>query len=230
MNKFFVFAIICFLVSHLPVQCQINGFEYGINGGSGLSMLTGNGIDKNHTEPAMGYHIGGVIQYHVGKHFSLVTEPTFQQKSNVEYLVLTDNIGCEIGHVNGRNNLNYISVPILVEISFGNTTKLCFHIGGFSAFMLRNNFIIPEFSIANETYEKTKSDRTGLIYKRFDFGIEGGIGFQFPIKENFSFFSEAKLITGLYNIQSFQMAEPIYTNYVNINLGLKFKISKASSM
>jgi len=201
--------------------CQTNYLEAGISGGSGMRILSGENIDNNYTDPAIGYNIGATFQYHFGKHISLRTDPSFEQKGNTDYLILTDNVGNEIGHLKCQNNLNYVVLPVLGQLSFGNRIVFTLHAGGFAGYLIRKNYRIPAF----QTYPEQTFNYTGLI-RKFDMGLAGGFGCQFPMKENFSIFLDARINAGLYNIQTSSWPEPMYTNSMNVILGIKYKFFK----
>lgn len=186
-----------------------------------MRILTGKSIDKNQSDPAIGYHIGGTIQYHINNIISLRADPGFEQKGNIDYITLTDNVGNEIGHLNSRNNLNYIVLPVLGQLSFGNRIAFTLHAGAFAGYLIRSNFIIPAF----ETYPEQKFKNTGS-YRRFDMGIAGGFGCQFPVKDNLSVFLDARINAGLFNIESSPIFEPIHTNSLNLAMGIKYRFAK----
>jgi len=215
---------LCFSFLLLPVIIfgQANSLEVGICGGSGMRILTGNSIDKNHSEPAVGYHIGGTIQYHFTENFSLRTDPGFEQKGITDYIVFTDNVGNEIGHLKSQNNLNYIVLPVMGQLCFGNRIAFTLHAGAFAGYLIRNNLKMP----AIETNPEQKFDITGSD-KRFDMGLAGGFGCQFPVKDNFSIFLDARINAGIFNIaSSSSLFEPIHTNSLNLTMGIKYRFAR----
>ncbi|HPE99968.1 MAG TPA: porin family protein [Bacteroidales bacterium] len=225
MRKIKVCLYFTFLLLPAISFCQTNYLEAGISGGSGIRILSGEYIDNKYTDPAIGYHFGGTIQYHFGKIFSLRTDPSFEQKGNTDYLILTDNVGNEIGHLDAKNNLNYIVLPVLGQLSLGNRIVFTIHAGAFAGYLIRNNHIMPAF----ETYAEQKINNTAS-HKRFDIGLAGGFGCQFPLKENFSIFMDARVNAGIFDIQKSPLTGPVYTNSLNVTLGIKYKFTKRTDL
>lgn len=227
MRKIKVCLYFTFLLMPAISFCQTNYLEAGISGGSGMRILSGKNIDNNYTDPAIGYHIGGTLQYHFGKHISLRTDPSFEQKGNTDYLIITDNVGNEIDHLEAKNNLNYIVLPVLLQWCFGNRMAFTLHAGAFAGYLVRYNYIIPAFEI----YPEQKFNRTGAtLIRRFDMGLAGGFGCQFPVKDNLSIFLDARINAGLYNMNNYSVFEGVHTNSVNLTMGIKYKFTKRTDL
>jgi hypothetical protein len=205
MKKRFIILILvitCFFVSNGFAQFQI-GPLVGANL-SGLSiepdsLFTGNVNTK------VGLIAGVSIVYNFSSMFSLQIEPAYMEKGAVIYTPYTD--VATIVEIEQTIDVNYIDIPILLKVSFGEEfIKPYILAGGYIAFPLDDGKTTLEYIIGNgqditellpeETLNLFKPE---LITNSVDLGLNFGAGFSLPLGI-IDIFLEAQYSLGLTNI------------------------------
>jgi hypothetical protein len=84
------------------------GFQIGIKGGVNISNYTGGDLKTN---TLVGFHVGGMLDFMITKAFAIQPEVLFSSQG-----ATYDN------GIGGKNNLkvNYINVPVMAKLNFGN--------------------------------------------------------------------------------------------------------------
>lgn len=165
MKKLFLAITVLAFTSLSAVKAQTGFFKWGIKGGANLGKLDGTGYDDAFK---LGYHLGGFAQINLVKGFGVQGELIFSQSTtrtvdNFSEIYNGENIQSD---ANGQKiKLNYLSIPIMVNIPLG-TPRVKLQLG-------------PQYSIlmSNKNVIKASKD----AFKSGDFGVVGGLWFQLPI-------------------------------------------------
>ena len=110
--------------------------------------------------------------------------------------------------------LNYIELPFMTHIYFGNKTRFFFNIGPKISYLLSENVL------RNETVSSEKVEQVKSVENPFDYGICGGLGFMFKISKNV-FQLDARANYSLSDIFSNSKTDYFDTsNNINVSLNL----------
>ena len=165
MKKLFLAITVLALTSLSAAKAQTGFFKWGVKGGANLGKLDGTGYN---TAFKLGYHLGGFAQINLVKGFGVQGEVIFSQSTtrtvdNFNQVYNTDNIQTD---ANGKDiKLNYLSIPIMVNIPLG-TPRLKLQLG-------------PQYSILMSDKNVIKASKDA--FKTGDFGVVGGLWLQLPI-------------------------------------------------
>jgi len=144
-------------------QTQAQEFRSGIKGSFNLSNLYTDDIDDNNLKA--GFSVGFFKEKQIAPATAIQTELLFSKKGNrSEY---------RSGPFDGeaKFNLNYIELPVLLEIKAGSGLDINF--GPYVSYLVSSN-ITTEGDFGNSF---TEIDREEL--NNFDFGLAGGLGLNF---------------------------------------------------
>lgn len=166
MNK--IIAVICtsvlFLTNHTAAQNNKFAGEtyFGINGGATGSMVYFRPtVDQNYL---LAYHGGLVFRYISEKNLGVQAELNYVQKG-----------WQEINNTYAKR-LDYIELPFLTHLYFGNKVQFIFNVGP------KIGYLIGEHELFNADPSSTAAQHQ-TIQNKFDYGFAAGIGFLFKIKQ-----------------------------------------------
>lgn len=176
----------------------------GIKGGSTLSKtLFTPHVKQGWEQGAIG---GIVVRYTEEKLFGLIAEIDFEQRGWKE-----DFEGAPFSY---DRRLNYIQVPLLTHIYFGNRVKGFVNLGPTFGYMIGSkissnfNYVdpssIPDFPIRNRSITQMSLE----IDNRFDYGIVGGLGVELTVARRHSIMIEGRYYFGIGNIFSSAKKDP----------------------
>lgn len=197
MKRILVFALLLITVSFgVSAQKKISKELFlGVKGGTTWSRLS---ISPNIKQDfALGY-LGGVsMRYAEEKFFGVIVELNFAQHGWKEDF--TD----EPENYKYRRTLNYIELPFLAHIYFGNKAfRFFINLGPQIGLCVGENTVAnfnyaepPAFEITRETQHYTKG-----VEHPFDYGLTGGGGFEVRIKQKHAILIEARYYFGLGDI------------------------------
>jgi hypothetical protein len=203
MRKILSIVFIIFLFSsNLCAQPSLEKPEIYFGTTQGISASMINFSPSVNQGMLLGYN-GGVIFRHIAeKNVGLQVELNFFQRGWKE----TDSIY--------SRRLNYIELPFLTHIYFGNKTRFFFNIGPKISYLLSENVLKNE-ALSSERVEHVKP-----IENPFDYGICGGLGFMFKIRKNV-FQLDARANYSLSDIFSNNKTDYFDTsNNINVSLNL----------
>ena len=200
-----------------------NKFEIGIEGGPSLVSLRGNQILNSNHRLTIGFAGGFTFQYNFPKIVSLRTNIYFERKGSVVKYDFTDLQGNAIGTGRTYSNFEYLTLPVLAQLSFGKKFKFLFNVGPYFGFLIKQNSVNEGFGFPlNGTTDRTEN------YKRFDTGLSVGIGGSVTIKEKFVITLEARNNLGLYNVSELPVVDDgaILTNSTNLLIGFAYSFGR----
>ncbi len=173
---------------------------FGTTQGISASMI--NFSPSVNQEMLLGYNGGFIFRYITEKNVGLQVELNYFQRGWKE----TDSIY--------SRRLNYIELPFMTHIYFGNKTRFFFNIGPKISYLLSENVL------RNETVSSEKVEQVKSVENPFDYGICGGLGFMFKISKNV-FQLDARANYSLSDIFSNNKTDYFDTsNNINVSLNL----------
>lgn len=162
-----------------------------------MAWNTGKKLVGNYSEK-FGANAGLIFGYRLDKTVSLQTGFQFQQKgyafsdsSYYNHRYATD-LKKSGRFVDSNVNLDYMTVPLKVNFSFGEKIALYVDLGIYAEFLLNANCTgttIKEYRNGSD-YRKEKynlHDAVEGYYEPVDFGFLGGLGIQIPIRDKIKF-------------------------------------------
>jgi outer membrane protein with beta-barrel domain len=226
MKKHFFLTIVS-ITFFLFSKSQNNVFEYGLHGGLNLNNAYGTAINKDYRHFLLGFNLGGHIKINTSSRFGVKAILQYEQNGwTYRSLTFENNSGTAIGKGDALFKLNYLTLPVLAEYSFGNKVKVNTNAGVFFGVLLNNQIItkIKEPVPPNEnTTTKSKSD----YRKATNFGISFGTGVQVPFSSKLGLDVNILDNYGLLNINKptgSSTSSTIKTNSLSLSFGIVFTL------
>ncbi|PZR25852.1 MAG: porin family protein [Azospira oryzae] len=184
MKSALVILLFAFVLPFNPLKAQSNDktWSIGVEGGANFSKL---GNDASDSDLKPGLLLGGNLTYSIRNTYGFTGKLLYSQKGVQE----TTN------GVTYKSTLNYIEVPVVARIFFNRN-------GNFRP----NLFAGPSLGFLTGASNKTGSaDRVKLdnyknTFKTFDFGLTGGIGFNYEMMNDIWLLIDARYTHGLTDI------------------------------
>ena len=187
--------------------------------GIALSMQTNNLFAKDKT----GFTFGSALEYKISNLFSLQTEISYVEKGfMVTNVSFTDNMGAIImNDFKIRNNYNYLELPILGKLNFGNE-KVKFYLCSGPSF---SYYIYHKIKGIDERYQLF-SYITDEDIKKFNFSWQVGLGLKLFILGPGAIVLDARYDKSFTSFYKSSMNSDIKNNYFAFNLGYSFPLGK----
>lgn len=186
--KKIILAAVLMLAASVDMEAQL--VRFGIKGGLNYANQNGSDITVN----SQNYSTDAITSYHIG----LVTEIKVTDGFSVqpELLYSTQGASYKNAFEEFKNELGYLSIPVLAKINLNKTVSL--ELGPQASFLLseKNNFDVNNA-------------------ETFEFGVAGGLGFNITK----SFFLQARYVLGL--TEASREAE-VKNSVLQISAGFKF--------
>lgn len=181
MRRFLVFSIFTIISVSLIGQNQFKPeWNVGIGFGPTISNLSLEPGIRTKTE--FQYHGGFAIRYISEKNLGLIGEINYSQQGwSEEFEKDSKTAGKNYGHT---HQLNYIEVPILTHIYFGNKARFFLNLGPKLSFLVsEKETISPSLAgYLNSTPEANRGFRSAHMQKdaerKFDYGLLVGGGLE----------------------------------------------------
>ncbi|VBB48570.1 conserved hypothetical protein [uncultured Paludibacter sp.] len=173
------------------------GTSHGVN----TSMVLFNpSVDQNYL--FLGYNAGISYRYITEKHFGLQLELKYSQRgwseSDGKYI----------------RRINYLELPMLTHLYFGNTHRFIFNLGPKIGYMLNE-------SVVKNTASNPSSEQYKDVYFPFDYGLTAGFGYNLHTHNAGVYEIELRGYYGLSDIFANSKSDYFSTsNYLNISLNL----------
>ncbi|MCD4745324.1 MAG: PorT family protein [Bacteroidales bacterium] len=195
----------------------------------GLNMANLSGPEVKNNSMLMGFNIGGFCNYgfedviynDFGKMLSVQAELMAETKGTT--FETTDPVSGDKKDIN--YNFTYVTLPVLVKITFGESFKFYGNIGLYGS-SLFGMTIDGEKGRDHDANPDTDDRKWREEYKGFDFGFIGGVGSLIPISDNMDIMIDARYDLGLNKIGEFGNVDDKYndikTSAISISAGLVF--------
>lgn len=197
MKKIILFLIINSAFSIMHCVAQYPEYGIGVRGGTTWSFIWSNPAI---TQPSM------PLTFHVGTQFRIVSERYFGLKAELNYTQRG------FKDKEGHRQLDYIELPLMTHITFGQKLfRFFIDLGPEISYLIKDN------PITSATIQHTSK-----IKNRFDYGLVGGLGFEFNTKYGI-YTIDARYHFGLNNLFGNSAAEYFKTSTCqNITLSLAY--------
>ena len=207
----------------LSVFGQMNMFDIGFEGGFSVSSLRGNEIIDAHHDSRIGSSGGVYGQFNFKKVISIRTGAYFESKGSSIEFTMTDQTGQSLGTIKGKQNFDFVTVPLLVRATFGKKLNYFVNVGTYYGFLLKQTESTEGF----QDFPETLVDRTHN-YKRNEVGISTGLGLSYTFKFPLAISFEVRNNLGLVNISRFPVYNggTIKTNNLNFLFGACYKLGQ----
>lgn len=210
--------------------------EFGFQAGPGVSIFYNqhplksprNSARQPLSVPALGI----TYQYNFTRMVGLHVEANYERKGDVWYDMGTFTTNGQFVHSYAFDQLNYLSIPVTVRLSFGKYIKFFTNTGFYtgvliSAYRVENDahFLAGELPTVVQTRNVT--DVTTDLHK-VDAGLVTGLGVRFPLGKVAAFTFEARNNLGFVNLQrTDRYIGKFYNNSTTFLFGLSLNLVDA---
>ena len=198
-NMFFILSLFLFSISIINGQ----NVSFGVQGGVSHSKLInkGNGFFDLGTEYKTGFNVGINTTIDLGNWAAVRAGFNVQREGGKDGITLTDVNGNTIderGHI--YLHFDYLSLPLMMQFSFGKNIKLLAHIGTEFKYLAKQVFVFDS-QVINGRRIKTVEENTSL-FNRYDQSGFVGLGLSFPMKNNLKIIVLTRSAIGLNEISN----------------------------
>ncbi|MDE7347408.1 MAG: PorT family protein [Muribaculaceae bacterium] len=192
----FIIVILGFALSGRAQTHFDSRVDMGVRGGVTFSTVMFNPSITG--KFGMGYTGGLTFRYSEENHFGLIAEVNLVQRGWAEKF--------EDLPYSYQRILNYVEVPVMSHIYFGNRGKFFINAGPEVAYYLgdkiKSNFDYHDTSGLAGFHDKNRRTEqlTMQVSQKLDFGIVAGLGGEFSINRRNSLAIEARLYYGIGNV------------------------------
>ena len=222
MNKLttILLAIIMLFCSETSLG-QTNKFDIGLEKGPSLTSLRGNDYVEDFNDPTIGFSSGLTFQYNFPKLISIRTNVAYERKGAFSKFQFTDIAGNPIREITLYTNFYYLTMPLLIRLTFGNKIRFFVNIGPYFGYLIIQTFETSAFNL----FPKSISDNTDS-FKRFDMGLTSGLGGGLPINDKFLLTLEIRNNLGFYNVSKVPIENngSILTTSTNLLIGIAYRL------
>lgn len=174
MKKIILFLIMSFVLGIVHCSAQYPEYAVGVRGGTTWSFAWFNPSTSQLTLP---------LTYHGGAQFRMVSEKYFGIKLELNYTQRG------FKDSEGHRQLDYIEIPFMTHIIFGQKLfRFFIDFGPEISYLLKDN-----------PCTSNSLQHTSPIQNKFDYGLVGGLGFEFNTKYGI-YTIDARYHFGLNNI------------------------------
>ena len=178
-----------------------NFFRFGVKGGANINKISGKSYKEGFN---FNFQAGAFLQFNFSSRFGLQPEVNFVQTSSEftdDVSVVYDDIFRDGGQKKAK--LNYLEVPLLLNINVGNSKRVKFQIG-------------PAYGgLLKQTVDSLKNN--GDIYKNGEWAAIGGIWIQIPFV-NFG----ARYKIGLTDLNGINNQQTWKSQSIQVFVGITF--------
>lgn len=204
----------------VPGDSQTSRYEAGVQAGPTLSWLRGNkALDS--TDPLMGPAVGLTFQYNLSSMLGIRLGAGYQQKGSSTDVTFTDVNGTTIGSGTLRNELQYLSIPLMLRFGFGEKFRVSAGAGGYAGVLMSARYTTTGFDFADQTITDD--------FENLDIGVCASVSGALALGEHLSLGAEARYDKGLTNISALPVVDDgsVRTNAVFLLLGCSYRFGSA---
>jgi len=199
---------------------QSNILDIGVEGGLSSASLRGNDYINKYHSSRIGYSGGLFVQYNLKKTISFRSGCYYELKgSSLEYQVIDYN-GQQIGAIQGKENFDYLTIPLLIRATLGKKIHYFFNVGPYYSLLQKQTVHTESF----QDYLETTINQTNN-FKKIEIGISCGFGLSYILINKYAFSFEARNNLGITNTWNFSEANDgvIKTNALIFLFGFSYK-------
>lgn len=172
MKRNIVVAFLAFALCSLATAQQ-NRTEVEVRAGISRIAFTGKDFITG-SLGSVGGHAGVGVQQFLNKTFSVHLGVLAERKGAAYQVTFTDATGLPTGSGAVRENLDYLTVPLLVQSDFGNNTRFYVQAGGYASYLMRAR------SVTNAIFRTDNNTDVSANYESMDFGWCAGAALNLP--------------------------------------------------
>lgn len=196
--------------------------ELGIQAGPTVTKSFGKSVIKYSAD--IRYAAEVYVKYSFSSTVGIRTGLGFEDKGGaIKNITFTDGAGNPIGTGKLHHHLQYITIPILAEFTFGKKVQPYFNTGLYMGILAKGQDIAK--------YDKAYKTDITQYFNRFDMGFVLGVGIKVPIKEKFLFNIDIRNSIGF--LRTNKNSNPYMKNVLNystaFNIGFAYKFGKKES-
>lgn len=212
-----------FLLTILIVVCSVNsyskGIELGIQAGPTVTKTIGKIAFKHNADIRYATEI--YVKYSFTSKIGIRTGLGFEDKGYViKGLTFADGAGNPLVSGKLHHHLQYITIPILAEFTFGKKLLPYFNTGFYLGILANSK---DRYKYDDKTFNKSVETSS---YNRFDMGFILGVGIKVPIKEKFLFNVDIRNSVGFLRTNKYNPTGSYkainYSTAFNIGFAYKF--------
>ncbi len=188
-----ILSFIC-LFFVLNIQSQTTSFGvHAISNYSSFKEPESKVLKGDLFEYKFGYGIGGSVTRNIGKHFDVLAELNFERKGTKYGFNFTDENG---NPTSGKPSLrlDYISLPLLIQMKFGENITFNFQIGTAFNFLVNSTLKMDLVGESNVLFPEVDDIKD---FNRFDQSVLGGVGLAAPLNDKLNFYINSRFNYGL---------------------------------
>jgi hypothetical protein len=171
MRNIFYVILLCLLAN--DVLSQSYKFELAAEAGPGFGYVWGKGSNSiKNQKPILSYIVGIGLRFNAPKFFGLHTGVYVERKGFVVPIAFTNKDKNDVIY-KYQSQYNYVTIPILCNLSFGKKIKGYLNLGGYVGALFRSHIFLKELDISHVNPGG---------YQYVDAGIASGLGLKLPIK------------------------------------------------
>jgi len=209
MTKLFTSLIIVLCLYTTTFAQTKNNVEFGANIGYNISYVNETGVTDVNSPGTSGINLGISADLPLSGIWSIKGKVIFDQKGWSDGFISNAD-GTVINNVNFQ--LNYITIPIMVNWEFGKKKNWYLNFGPYAGFLLG----------ATET--STGTD-VKSAFNNNDFGLSYGLGVKIPVSSKLKLFFEYNGQSGISNIIKGVPNSIVVQNFRSaINVGINFPL------
>jgi hypothetical protein len=206
------------------LHAQTGKLEIGLEGGPNVAFFRVRNNPALKHNPTI-YGLGGfAFQINFSKLIALRSVISYEVKGYQTPLQIIAN-GQDLGTSTIHSQFNYLTLPILMRLNFGERIKFFVNAGPYFGYLLSKEDRITKY----EEYSGDAMNSSVKGYERFDMGISAGFGIGIPFKEHWTLSLEARNNLGLIPLKSAKTDNAIFTNSSNLLLGVSYRLKPRES-
>jgi len=177
-----------------------NFFRFGVKAGTNINKIQGQSFKDGFR---YNFQVGGFMQFNFSDRFGIQPEVSFVQ-SESEFTNDATSVYDDLflGGAQGKAKLNYLEVPVLMNLNLGTSKRVKLQLGPAYSGLLK---------------ESVDSLRAGSIYSKSEMSAIGGIWFQLPLVN-----LGARYKMGLSNVNAIDDRQKWKNQSIQIFVGLTF--------
>ena len=208
-----ILTLILGLIISLTSIAQVNKHNVGVFMGGGLSN-SANSIYSY----GLGYNFGVTYNYRINNKFAIITGLDYDSRNSYYKNTITDTLGVST-NIDLKHKLDFISVPLILNTSFGNKVKYFINTG-----LSFTNLI--NYKQTSDIGGKTIVSNDKSYFNKFGIDLNIGIGVQFPLSDKVDLSVEARFKKGLIDIAKTPVegSEKVTTSNALLLMGLHCRL------
>lgn len=215
--------------------------QFGLQAGPGVSIFYNQHPLQNPRTPGKIPYgaalVGFSYQYNFTPMVGLRMETNWQRTGDVWYDVYNLSDAGIYTHSYAYENLNYLTMPITLKLSFGKAIKFFTNTGVYGGLLINgyrvssDYYRVPGNEIISYSQIRTTTDVSNDI-RRLDGGVVMGLGASFPLGHYASFTFEARDNLGLVNLNKGTglYGNNFHNNSANFLFGLNVMLDRPNTL